>query len=99
MTIPSWLSRRRRRSSASEFLINTALWTADTGQGGRGNALYVMPTQTQMDDFSQARFDKAIAESPYLQQRLYPAPPGRAGPLRLRLKRFGGGYVYFPRCR
>ena len=45
---------------ASEFLVNTALWAADTKQGGHGNALYVMPTQTQMDDFSQARFDKAI---------------------------------------
>ena len=80
---------------ASEFLINTALWAADTKQGGRGNALYVMPTQTQMDDFSQARFDKAIGESPYLQHRLKPLPPGRTAPSRLRLKRVGPGYVYF----
>ena len=36
----------------SEYLVNVALWTADTGQGGRGNALYVMPTQTLVDDFS-----------------------------------------------
>ncbi len=48
----------------SEYLINTALWAADTGRGGRGNALYVMPTQGHVDDFSQARFDKAIGESP-----------------------------------
>ena len=79
---------------ASEFLINTALWAADTKQGGRGNAFYVMPTQTQMDDFSQARFDKAIGESPYLQHRLHP-PSGRTAPARLRLKRVGPGYVYF----
>ncbi len=79
----------------SEYLINTALWAADTGQGGRGNALYVMPTQNQMDDFSQARLDKAIAESPYLQTRLFPAPPGRPGPARQRLKKVGLGYIYF----
>ena len=80
---------------ASEYLINIALWAADTGQGRRGNALYVMPTQTQMDDFSQARFDKAIAESPYLQSRLFPPPPGRPGPARQRLKKVGMGYIYF----
>ena len=79
----------------SEYLINTAMWTADTGQGGRGNALYVMPTQTQMNDFSQGRFDRAIAESPYLQQRLYPPPPGKGGPARMQLKRLGQGYIYF----
>ncbi len=79
----------------SEYLINSALWAADSGQGGRGNALYVMPTQTQIDDFSQARFDKAIAESPHLQSRLFPPPPGRPGPARQRLKKVGQGYIYF----
>ncbi len=78
----------------SEYLINTALWVADTGQGGRGNALYVMPTQGHVDDFSQARFDKAIGESLYLQQRLFPPPPGRQGPARQRLKKVGAGYIY-----
>ncbi len=78
----------------SEYLINTALWCADSGQGGRGIALFVMPTQTQADDFSQARFDKAIGESPYLQSRLFPAPPGRQGPANLRLKNVGLGYLY-----
>ncbi len=78
----------------SEYLINTALWVADTGQGGRGNALYVMPTQGHVDDFSQARFDKAIAESLYLQSRLFPPPPGRQGPARQRLKKVGLGYIY-----
>jgi len=78
----------------SEYLVNVALWTADTGQGGRGNALYVMPTQTLVDDFSQARFDKAIGESPYLQERLFPPPPGRPGPARQQLKKVGLGYIY-----
>ena len=81
--------------SISEYLINGALWAADTGQGGRGVALYVMPTQTQVDDFSQARVDKAIGESPYLQSRLLPPPPGKAGPARQGLKKIGPGYVYF----
>lgn len=78
----------------SEYLINCVLWTADTGQGGRGNALYIMPTQGQVDDFSQARVDRAIGESPHLQQRLFPAPPGRPGPVRQRLKKVGDGYLY-----
>lgn len=78
----------------SEFLINTALWVADTCQAKRGNALYVMPTQGQMDDFSQGRFDRAIAESPYLTERLHPPPPQKSGPARLRLKRLGRGYIY-----
>jgi len=78
----------------SEYLINIALWVADTGQGGRGNALYVMPVQGHVDDFSQARFDKAIAESLYLQSRLFPPPPGRQGPARQRLKKVGLGYIY-----
>ncbi len=79
----------------SEYLINAALWCADTAQGGRGNVLYVMPTQVQMDDFSQARFDKAIVESQYLQNRLFPPPPGRPGPARMRLKKFGEAYIYY----
>ena len=79
----------------SEYLTNTALWAADSGQGGRGNVLYVMPTQNQVDDFSQARVDKAIAESPYLMKRLYPTPPQKGGPVRQRLKRLGQGYLYF----
>ncbi len=78
----------------SEYLINSALWVADSGQGGRGNALYVMPTQTQVNDFSQARIDKAIGESAYLQTRLFPPPPGRPGPARQQLKKVGTGYIY-----
>lgn len=92
---PKVVVQKAAQIFVSEYLINTALWCADSGQGDRGNVLYVMPTQTQMDDFSQARFDKAIGESPYLQGRLFPPPPGRQGPARQRLKKVGQGYVYF----
>jgi hypothetical protein len=80
---------------ASELLVSLALWVADTGFAKRGNALFLMPTQNQMDDFSQARFDTAIADSPYLNVRVHPEPPGRKGANRLRLKKVGPGYVYF----
>ena len=93
-THPFIVVQKAAQVFVSEYLINTALWAADTGQGGRGNALYVMPTQGQVDDFSQARFDKAIAESPHLQSRLFPPPPGRQGPARQRLKKVGAGYIY-----
>jgi hypothetical protein len=79
---------------ASEYLVNTALWAADTCQGGRGNVLFVMPTQTQVNDFSQARIDRAIGDSAYLRERLMPLPPGRAGPVRQSLKKVGRGYIY-----
>lgn len=79
---------------ASEYLVNTALWAADTLQGGRGNALFVMPTQTQVNDFSQARIDRAIGDSPYLRGRLLPSPPARPGPVRQTLKKLGPGFIY-----
>ena len=61
-------------------MINGALWVADTGQGSNGTAVYVMPTQAQVNDFSQARVDRAIGESAYLTDRIVPPPPGRSGP-------------------
>lgn len=91
---PMLVIQKAAQVGISEYLINVALWAAETGQGGRGNALYVMPTQKQIDDFSQARVDKAISESAYLRQRLYPPPPGRAGPARRTLKKLGDGYIY-----
>ena len=78
----------------SEYLINCALWTADTCQGDRGNSLFVMPTQTQVNDFSQARVDRAIGDSAYLRGRVITPPPGRPGPVRQSLKKVGPGYVY-----
>ena len=79
---------------ATELLVNLALWAVDTGYAGRGNALFLMPTQNQMDDFSQARFDRAIQESAYLRGRLQPEPPRRKGADSKRLKRIGPGYLY-----
>lgn len=78
----------------SELLVNLALWAADSGYAGRGNVLFLMPTQNQMDDFAQARFDKAIQDSAYLRSRLQPEPPRRKGADSKRLKRLGNGYIY-----
>ena len=79
---------------ATELLVNYALWAADTGLGERGNVLFCMPNQNQMDDFAQARFDRAIQDSPSLRRRLQPEPPRRKGADSKRLKRIGPGYVY-----
>ncbi len=95
-THPFLVVQKAAQVFITEYMVNTALWVCDTGQGGRGNALYVMPTQTQMDDVSQARIDKAIGESPHLRIRVFPPPPGRAGPARQRLKKVGSGYLH---CR
>ena len=74
--------------------MNLALWAADTGYAGRGNVLFMMPTQNQMDDFAQARFDRAIQDSAYLRGRLQSEPPRRKGADSKRLKRLGPGYLY-----
>jgi hypothetical protein len=79
---------------ASEVLVNLALWAADTRYAGQGNVLFLMPTQNQMDDFAQARIDRALQESPYLRERLQPEPPRRKGADSKRLKRLGDGAVY-----
>ena len=79
---------------ATELLINLALWAADHALGGRGNVLFCMPNQNQMDDFAQARVDRAIQDSPSLRARLQPEPPRRKGADRKRLKRIGPGYLY-----
>ena len=71
--------------------MNLALWAVDTSYADCGNALFVMPTQNQMDDFAQARFDRAIQDSSYLRGRLQPEPPRRKG---ADSKRLGDGYLY-----
>jgi Phage terminase large subunit gpA, ATPase domain len=71
----------------SEYLINSALFVADTGQGGRGVSLYLLPTGQMAGDFSQGRIEKAIQESAYLRSRI--GRPARSG-----LRRAGKGHVY-----
>ena len=93
-THPFVVIQKAAQIQVSEYMVNTALWAADTLQGSRGVALFVMPTEKQVDDFSQARFDKAISDSSYLQSRLLPPPPGRRGPARQNLKKIGDGYIY-----
>ena len=78
----------------TELAVNQALWAADTGYAERGNMLFLMPTQNQMDDFAQARFDRAIQDSAYLRGRLQPEPPRRKGADSKRLKRVGPGYIF-----
>ena len=79
---------------ATTALVALALWAADTGYAGRGNVLFCMPTQNQMDDFAQARFDALIQNSPYLRRRLQPEPPRRKGADSKRLKHLGQGFIF-----
>jgi len=82
----------------SEWAVSLAFWAADTRAGGRGNVMYVFPTKDQLGDFTRARIDSAIAESPYLQQRVRAAADdGTRGKAtdNVGLKRIGRGHVYF----
>ena len=91
-THPFLVIQKAAQVFITEYLITLALWIADTGQGGRGGALYVMPTQRDVEDLSQSRLDKAISDSEYLLSRL--KQPRRSGPDRIRLKRIGRGYIF-----
>ena len=86
---PLVVIKKSAQVGLTELMVNLALWAADTGYAERGNALFLMPTQNQMDDFAQARFDRAIQDSSYLRARLQPEPPRRKGADSKRLKRVG----------
>ena len=91
---PFVVIQKSAQVGVTELLVNLALWTADTGYAERGNVLFAMPTQNQMDDFAQARFDRALQDSPYLRARLQPEPPLRKGADSKRLKHLGPGWIY-----
>ena len=90
---PFIVVQKAAQVGASEYGINSALWAADTGQGDRGNVLYVMPTSGMMRDFTQTRFERAIAESPYLKRRAGKQDARRTLE-RSGLMRLGDGYIY-----
>ena len=91
---PYVVVQKSAQIGVTELMVSQSLWAADVGFAGRGNVLYLMPTQGQMGDFSQARFDMAIAESPYLSSLVRPEPPSRKGANSMRLKWIGNGYIY-----
>ncbi len=91
---PFVVIQKSSQVGVTESLVSLALWAADRGYAGRGNALFLMPTANQMADFAQGRFDRAIQESSYLRSRLRPDPPKRKGADNTRLKQIGSGFVY-----
>ena len=91
---PGVVVQKSAQVGATELFVNLALWAADTRYALRGHVLFLMPTQNQMDDFAQSRFDRAIQDSPYLRGRLQPEPPRRKGADSKRLKRVGDGYIF-----
>lgn len=80
----------------SEYLINLALYGADSGWGGRGNVLYIFPATPQISDFSNARIEPVILESPYLRSSRQDIRnrTGRAEVNNIQLKQLRRGYIY-----
>ena len=78
----------------SEWGISTVLWAADQRWADRGVCLYVFPKQEQIDDFSQDRVQRAISDSPYLEERVAQMDRGSRSN-RTRLRKIGGRPVYF----
>ena len=78
----------------SEYAINLALHTADTGRAGRGNALYIQPGGEHVGDFVQARVNPAVQASNHLLSRIRPGGSTR-DPDKVGLRRVGRGYTYW----
>ena len=78
----------------TELSVNLALWAAATKQGGRGNVLYLMPTQENADRLSQRRIAQAIAESPELRKLVDTSAEGLRPAQRIQMRSIGPGVVY-----
>lgn len=87
--------RKPSQVGITEFNINLALWAADTGYGGRGVVLYLLPTQEMADRISQTRVGKAITESPYLRRRATPDAGVARAPANVHRRTIGPGVIYF----
>lgn len=75
---------------ASEYLISYALHAADVR---RATVIYLFPTDSDISDFSTARFGPAIEASPYLEKKTG-RRPGVRGADRVKLKRVGDQFIY-----
>jgi len=91
---PLVVVQKSAQIGATQLLVHSALWATSTGYAGRGNVLFLMPTQSQMDDFAQSRVDRAIQESDHLSKIVRPEPPARRGADSRRLKFIGNGHLY-----
>lgn len=92
---PFIIVRKPSQVGATEMNLNLGLWAADTGYAGRGVVLVALPTQEMGDRISQARFAKAINESPYLSRRARPEASLVREPANVHRRRVGDGVIYF----
>lgn len=74
--------KKASQMGLSEWAISKSFYVCDELQQ---NVLYVMPTLTDISDFSQSRFDPALKGSPYLQS-LVSSGGGHDGVERVMLK-------------
>lgn len=77
----------------SEWVLDTALHTADTGRAGRGTALYVQPGGENVGDFVQGRVSPIIDQSEYLSERV--PQGGTKEPNKVGLRKVGKGFTYW----
>lgn len=94
-THPFIVVRKPAQVGITEFNINRALFTADSGYAERGVALVVLPTGEMAERISQARFSKAINESSYLRRRARPDSGPIRAPANVNRRSIGNGVVYF----
>lgn len=73
------------QGGASEYCISRAIWSCDVRQM---NVLYLLPTNSDISDFSQMRIGTALEASPYLAEVVVAGRvDGKRGSDRVQLKR------------
>ncbi|MEK7112693.1 MAG: phage terminase large subunit family protein, partial [Patescibacteria group bacterium] len=68
----------------SEYFISETFWLGEKGY----NSLFIFPAEPQLNDFSHARVDRAIEESPHLLKAVQ-------GISNVGLKKVGRAYIYY----
>lgn len=84
--------KKASQMGLSEWAVSRAFWTCDRRNG---NVFYVMPSDTDVYDFSQMRFNPALEASPHLASLVADAEAGRRKTDRVKMKRVKDRFIVF----
>lgn len=90
---PKVVVMKGAQMGVSEWVLDLALYTADTGRAGRGTSLYVQPGGENVGDFVQGRVFPIIDQSEYLLTRV--PQGGTKEPNKVGLRKVGKGFTYW----
>lgn len=90
---PTVVVMKGAQMGISEWVLDVALHTADTGRAGRGNSLYVQPGGSNVGDFVRGRVNPIIEASPWLSERV--GEPGSKRANNVGMQHVGMGQCYW----